>query len=355
MDELGFGVFVHPMIPEGRRADQRFYEEVLDLVREAEKLGYQNFFFAEHHFTRLGGNPSQGAMIGAACRVTSRIRIGALAYVIPIRNPLHLAEEIALLDNLCAGRLDVGFTSGISEFELRELGVEPKWAKEASREATNAVLEFLRSGGRIFNFEGERFKYREVESVIQFVQRPYPPVWIPTRTVPTSIWAAQNGLNIVTGLDRDEVMRERIEAYKQNYSGPGSPKLAIQRNALISGSEERLERLLPQALRQYSASFLDLPMKKGIGKPKIGAEVRDSKSFEAVDFARYSDPEYVLGNNLMWIGKPEEVVKMASRSLQVTGANYVIVEVDWPSLDHQDLVDTLSLFSLEVIPALMRK
>ncbi|QGA69010.1 LLM class flavin-dependent oxidoreductase [Sulfolobus sp. E11-6] len=356
--DINFGVFTHPILPEDLNSINfvRYYKDQIKLVKEAEKLGYEYYFFAEHHFSRLGGNPSQGVFLSSVCQHTSKIRIGSLAYVVPIRNPLHLAEELALLDNLCEGRLDVGLTGGISELELKEVGLDPKLAKVMSREATTVLLEFLKvtSQGRKFTFKGEYYKFEEVERLIPYVQKPYPPIWIPTRTIPTTIWAAQNGLNLVTGIDIDEIVRERIEAYRNNFNGNGNPKLAIEKYVYISNSEEKLRKLLPIMLKELKGAFLDLQVRKSMKNYEIG-ETRKTEGFTPPEFYRYDDVEYMLNTNRLLAGKPREVSDKVKKVLERTTANTFLVHIDWITISYEDNIENLELFANEVIPEIQKK
>ncbi|WP_338603074.1 LLM class flavin-dependent oxidoreductase [Sulfolobus tengchongensis] len=357
-DEIHFGVFTHPILPQDLSNFDflKYYKDHLNLVREAEKLGYEHFFFAEHHFSRLGGNPSEGVLLSAACQHTVKIRIGSLAYVIPVRNPLHLAEELALLDNLCEGRLDVGLTGGISELELKELGLDPKIAKVMSREATSALLGFMKitAEGKRFTFKGDYYKFEDVERLIPYVQKPHPPIWIPTRTIPTTIWAAQNGLNLVTGIDRDEILKERIDAYRNNYSGIGNPRLAIEKYIFTSNNEEKVNKLLPSMLKELKGAFLDLQERKNIKSYEIG-EVRKGEGFVPPEFYKYDDVNFMTTTARVLVGKPKEVATKVKKSLEITKANTFLIHIDWITISYEDNVENLELFANEIIPEIKRR
>src|SRR4051794_16927730 len=83
------------------------YRSRLDDLELADELGFSVAFCAERHFTSVCQCPAPGAWLGAASQRTSRMRLGVLGYTLPIHQPVQLAEEIALLDQLTGGRLDV--------------------------------------------------------------------------------------------------------------------------------------------------------------------------------------------------------------------------------------------------------
>lgn len=89
-----------------------YYNHVLEQVRWAEELGYESFWFGEHHFDFCGVIPSPPVMMSVAAAQTSRIRIGVAVALLPYRNPILTAEEYAMVDVLSGGRLDFGVGRG---------------------------------------------------------------------------------------------------------------------------------------------------------------------------------------------------------------------------------------------------
>ena len=103
---MKFAVFDHV-----DRSDQPFakqFDERLAYVAAADEAGFYAYHVAEHHATPLNMVPVPGVYLGAVARATRRIRIGPLVYLLPLYSPLRLIEEIAMLDHLCHGRLEVG-------------------------------------------------------------------------------------------------------------------------------------------------------------------------------------------------------------------------------------------------------
>ena len=95
----------------------------LRLIELIEREGYDGYHLAEHHATPLSYTPSPTVYLAAAARETSRIRLGALLFLLPLYNPLRLIEELCMVDHLSKGRLDIGVGRGISPHEFEALGV----------------------------------------------------------------------------------------------------------------------------------------------------------------------------------------------------------------------------------------
>ena len=108
---LTFGIFDHMERQHAIPLDQQFRER-LDLVALADRLGFWGYHLAEHHFTPLSVAPSQSVFLAAAAQRTGRIQLIPLVYCLPFYHPLRLIEEVAMLDNLCGGRLQVGVGRG---------------------------------------------------------------------------------------------------------------------------------------------------------------------------------------------------------------------------------------------------
>ena len=110
------------------------YKNHLEVLECADQAGMDFYFVAEHHFDMgFSECPSPGSFLGAASQRTKNIRLGPLVYVLPLWNPIRVAEEVALLDNLTQGRLEVGFGAGICKelFDGQTIGAHNQGAEAA--------------------------------------------------------------------------------------------------------------------------------------------------------------------------------------------------------------------------------
>ena len=116
MEELKFGVFDH--LDRGGRSMSDLYEQRLQIVEQYARAVFYAYHVAEHHSTPLGMAPSPSVFLSAVAQRTKALRFGPLVYLLPLYHPLRLAEEIAMLDHLSHGRLEVGIGRGRSPIEL---------------------------------------------------------------------------------------------------------------------------------------------------------------------------------------------------------------------------------------------
>src|SRR5665213_1561001 len=170
---MDFGIFDHVDASRSPQAD--YYEERLKSVELCDRAGFHAYHIAEHHGTPLGMAPSPSVFLSAVARHTKRLRFGPLVYLLPLYHPIRLAEEIAMLDQLGRGRLDVGIGRGRSPIELASYGVEPAESEDVFNEAFAVVRQALTDGH--VSFAGKHFNFPNVNLATQAVQTPHPPFW----------------------------------------------------------------------------------------------------------------------------------------------------------------------------------
>jgi alkanesulfonate monooxygenase SsuD/methylene tetrahydromethanopterin reductase-like flavin-dependent oxidoreductase (luciferase family) len=154
---------------------EEIYRNLLEDAELAERLGYDGVLLAEHHFTNYCAIPNPLMLAAAVGQRTSRIRIGTAVVVLPLHNPVRVAEDIAEADQLTGGRLEVGFGRGYSAYEFTPLGLDLEDSSAAMAEGLD-VLERLWSKADVSNRDG-RWAFPTITVTPQPIQRPRPPAW----------------------------------------------------------------------------------------------------------------------------------------------------------------------------------
>src|SRR5499426_1278291 len=121
----------------GAQTATAVFDAGVALWRRLERLGFEGIFFSEHHFG-LSYSPSPNLLIAAIARSTERLRLGTMGLVLPLYQPWRVLEEIAMLDHLTGGRLEIGCASGVPQ-ELIQTGIGP----EENRERFSETLQIL--------------------------------------------------------------------------------------------------------------------------------------------------------------------------------------------------------------------
>src|SRR3981081_670870 len=139
---MDIGTFLLMQSP-GGRPSQEVYARGIEQAQAAQERGYANVWLGEHHFSTYGyiSRPAQFASYIAA--KTTRLRVGTAVIVVPLHHPLLIAEEIATLDLLAGGRVDIGLGRGYQHYEFERLGLELDTARARWEEAVEIILKAL--------------------------------------------------------------------------------------------------------------------------------------------------------------------------------------------------------------------
>jgi alkanesulfonate monooxygenase SsuD/methylene tetrahydromethanopterin reductase-like flavin-dependent oxidoreductase (luciferase family) len=205
-------------------SDVEAFGEGFDLVDAAESWGLDSAWLSEFHFNPQRSVLSSPIVTASAMAArTKRIRIGMAVYVLPLTNPLRVAEEAATLDHICEGRLDFGI--GRSGFRRAYNSYNIDY--DESQERFDEALEVLREAwkGKPFSFDGKFYKVSDAQVVPQPVQKPTPPMRMAATSPGTFSKVAQEGLPLFVGLRGDglEALRENLDVYRGAWKEAGHP------------------------------------------------------------------------------------------------------------------------------------
>jgi alkanesulfonate monooxygenase SsuD/methylene tetrahydromethanopterin reductase-like flavin-dependent oxidoreductase (luciferase family) len=177
-----FGVLYdlrNPARPDWFRPWPEFYGGALEHMEEMERAGFDALSLAEHHGDPDGYDPGIMVAMTAAAMRTKRVRIGSNIIQLPYRNPVLLAEELAVLDVVSGGRLDVGLGQVAPTFdmEFRMLGVNPKQRTSLMDEGIEILLRAW-TEDEPFDFRGKRWSLEGVWINPKPLQKPHPPTFL---------------------------------------------------------------------------------------------------------------------------------------------------------------------------------
>ena len=218
----------------------RTYEEHLEAWEELDELGYDGVGFNEHHTSPYGLMNSPNLMAAAAAQRTKRLKLLIYGNLLPLHDPLRLAEELAMLDCLSNGRLVSGFARGIP----REYNVY-KVPLAESRARFEEAWEIIRRAWteEVFSFEGRFWSYRTWPSgrgrCSSRIRRSGCPCHGSKETIE---WAARNNIPITPGLVPTRGLREDIIRYYARCLAEHGHRLTpdhlvIQANAYVADSK----------------------------------------------------------------------------------------------------------------------
>jgi alkanesulfonate monooxygenase SsuD/methylene tetrahydromethanopterin reductase-like flavin-dependent oxidoreductase (luciferase family) len=171
---------------------RRMMEEMFEQATLADELGFDWISFSEHHYAPLLiPTPSPSIFAAAAIQRIRRAKIALFGPILPLHNPIHVAEEIAMLDVLSGGRLLLLFLRGVP-YELRAFSVNMDETRAMTQEATLLILRAL-TDPQPFSWEGKYYHYQTVSVWPGLIQRPHPPLYSTGNSFESATFAASQG------------------------------------------------------------------------------------------------------------------------------------------------------------------
>ena len=238
MPELRVGLcydFRNP--PDSGIAMPRLYSEVLEQIAWADEVGFDLVWFTEHHFVADGYLPSWIPVAAAAAARTRRVRFSCDVCLLPFNNPVRLAEDLAVLDNLSNGRVEVGVGLGYAPHEFRGFGIPV--AQRVSR--SDEGLEVLRRcfSGERFSFKGQRYEFNDVLVTPGYVQPGGPPLWVAAMSRAGAQRAARFGCHLLPQGDRTETLDVWRDELAASGRDTGTQRVGIIRSVLVTDDTAR--------------------------------------------------------------------------------------------------------------------
>jgi alkanesulfonate monooxygenase SsuD/methylene tetrahydromethanopterin reductase-like flavin-dependent oxidoreductase (luciferase family) len=327
---------------DGVRDPGQLYAERLDLLAEAEGQGFDIYHVAEHHGTPLGLVPSPSVFLAAAAAAATRIRLCPLVYVLPLYEPTRLAEEIAMLDHLSAGRMEIGFGKGGNPHELLPYGIEPGAAQRLYDRNYDAVLHAISTGS--IGISGG------AQMPLLTRQRPHPPIWYPTSNPESVPRLGAMGINTILGFSFrspsvEETRRRRDEYFDGVAAAPagtlvggaGAPtaRFGMMRNIYVGESDDAARQRIVAAMEVFYQQFTAVWRRHG-----------DARFEQPQDFGRAIDEGRLIA------GSAATVRTQLAGLLRATGCNHFAGAFAFGSLSHAEARASLLRFGAEVAPAL---
>lgn len=342
---MKIGLFDH--VEDAQRPLWTLFDERLTFVKAAEEAGIYCLHVAEHHQTPLNMVPVPGVYLAAVARATKRIRLGPLVYLLPLYSPLRLADEIAMLDHLSHGRLEVGIGRGVSPFELQYHHVEHEDSREIFIDAYHCLVECLTKDA--LTYKGAHYSYENVPLALHTLQRPHPPFWYGSSNTIGSTWAGEHGMHFVT-LGPYARARENIDAFKEALAkrgGPAQPKpefpggvaIGVQRHIFVAETKAEAKRFAKPAMEAHLANLNWLRVKHGV----TGLTSR-------LNIQRGADFEACVADGTVIYGTPEMVREGIEQQVTELGVNYLLAYLFLGTMTLPEALRSLQLFSTEVMP-----
>lgn len=213
------------------------YAETFEQVELAEHLGLELCWFTEHHFIADGYLPNFVPVAAAAAARTSTIRFSTDICLMPFRDPVRLAEDLAILDNISNGRMELGAGMGYAAHEFAGFGIPLSRRVSLTEEA----IEILQLAWRRepFSFAGKRYTYSDLRVTPDPVQDGGPPLWIAATSKPGALRAARYDTHLLPQGPRSAVLDPWQEELRNTGRDPSDKRVGIIRGVFVTDDIER--------------------------------------------------------------------------------------------------------------------
>ena len=336
------------------------YQNRIDEWCHADELGI-DIMINEHHQTPTCVDPSAPIMTGVLARVTKNARLLILGNPIANRRqPVRVAEEMAMIDVMSKGRLECGFVRSVP-YEIAPANSNPVRTTERMWEAHDLILKAWTTHDGPFTFEGEFFHHRMVNIWPRPYQQPHPPIWVTALSTGNATDIARKGYKLGTFLGGYEKTPPVFNAYRKAYREAGHGDEVPLENLGYSGlifvgeTEEEGRAGGQQLLWYLSHNKLPMHFKNPPGYASIDANVMALKGLQ-IGVRREGwvpDLDEEMAKGIVFCGTPDQVYDQLKKFYDHVGGFGNLLSMGQAGhLSHEDTKKSLKLLAKEVYPRL---
>jgi probable F420-dependent oxidoreductase len=325
------------------------YRETFQLAMIAEESGFDTITIGQHHF-RQGDPADPLTLLAGIVTRTSRVRVGTGVFILPMHDPIQVAEQVATIDQLSGGRISLGVGTGWNSFEYRVLGV-PFAERGGRMEEALQILRLVWSQENT-SFKGRYYEFPELTVHPRPIQQPSPPLWVAGVRKVSVDRAARLGDAWLCGPVESLAAAKHLSAmYRESCAAVGKePVWILRRFGWVKPTRREVEE---HVLPLYVKGLVDHWRESTVEADSLALikRIDDGEDVPAAEIAQ---------DRLVW-GSPEDAIEQIQRFRDETGADHVHVAfgaglpaegVNQSSLGTFDeLAAMLRLYGTEVIRA----
>ena len=327
------------------------YQEGMEECEFAEEMGFEWISFSEHHYSgRIAtGNPA--VMAAAVAERCKKAKIAILGQLLPLNNPVRIAEELGMLDTLTNGRLIIGFLRGTPN-EDQTYSVNPAEGRGRLLEGMDLVIKAL-TEPQPFSLEGRYYQFRTVSVWPRPVQQPMPPVVVATRSDDTIEYAAAHRLGLgVSFIPVDQMAKVTDKYYKwcQDAGWKPEPDNVVYRGSIYLGETDQAAQEWMDDRKNAGPARGGIAMAGNVPGAVLAARAGEEYALRSVLAGSASGDVAGAARSRSFIGGPDTGVEQMKAFHDQTGAGVMDLFFQQPGVDHRDIMRQLDLFGREVLP-----
>jgi len=345
-----FGVQFFPDVRPEDKPAEAYFAEALDLAQEADRLGFSHIRIVEHYFHYYGGySPNPIVFLAAAAQRTRRARLVTGALLPAFNHPLKLAGEIAMLDAISGGRLDVGFARAFLPHEFRRFARSPDESVARFREGIEQV-ELLLTEENVTH-RGRFHTIEHTTSLPRPTQRPRPKFYVAAlNTMESFEFAGRMGYAVMAIAFVAAKMRPLLAAYRDAWKAaghPGNSEVMIAFHMYCDPDGARARAVAAPLIDAYLHSLVDAA--------SDWLDGRTSSDYPGYDRViaglRASNASDQMETGAAWIGTPDEIAATIARMREDFGGfEHASLQVNFNLMPFNLARQSMRLFAREVMP-----
>jgi alkanesulfonate monooxygenase SsuD/methylene tetrahydromethanopterin reductase-like flavin-dependent oxidoreductase (luciferase family) len=347
--------------------EHKIFQEALEQIEFADKLGFDYVWFTEHHFLEeYSSSSAPEVVLAAASQRTKNIRLShGIVHMPPKQNhPARVAERIASLDLVSNGRVEFGTGEGATVTETDGFGTVRAEKKEAWEEATRECLKMMMMTPYP-GYEGVHFSMPERNVIPKPLQKPHPPVWVAASRLETAMVGARLGMGALgVGFESPEEANERVTRYYElirNCRPIGkaiNPALAAGGNLMVARTNEEAMRRGLRGAQYFGFALGFTNGEVHHGRDHLNREFVKRFGPEGAErpAVQEAEPEdetqrtlFRAGRRGNFIGSPE-FVRENLRRFEDSHIDIVNFFYQMHERKHEWIMESLELFAKEVMP-----
>jgi alkanesulfonate monooxygenase SsuD/methylene tetrahydromethanopterin reductase-like flavin-dependent oxidoreductase (luciferase family) len=326
------------------------YREGMDECELAEEVGFDWVSFSEHHYSGRIPTGTPAVMASAVAERCKRIKIALLGHLLPLNNPVRVAEELALLDNLTDGRLVAGFLRGTPN-EDQVYTMNPAEGRGRLHEGMDLILKAL-TEPEPFSWEGRYYQFRTVAVWPRLVQQPLPQVIVGTRSDDTIRYAADHRLGLGVSflpVEQTAAITDKYHAWCEEAGwSPGPDDIVYRASIYVAETDELAHKWFEGLMKSRPGP--NIPLRRTVSEAIESA--RTGNAFDLRGVVAGSPEGDVVGNSLgiNFIGGPDTVASQIKEFHDRCGVGVMDLLIQQNQVDHKAVMKEIELFGKEVIP-----
>ncbi len=343
------GIQFFPDIGPAEKSARDYWQEALRLVALCDRYGYSHVRTVEHYFHPYGGySPNPVVFLAAAAQLTQQARLVTGAVLPAFNHPLKLAGELAMLDALCDGRLDIGFARAFLPHEFARFGVALDESRARFEEGMEQVRLLLEQ--EVATHKGRFHSFEKVTSLPRPTQRPRPPFYVAALATRESFErAGAAGHGIMAIPMAGGAMAELLGLYRDAWSRAGHPgrgTVMLAFHMFCHPDQAAAEHIARGPLERYLKSLV-----AAASEWMSGEHSADYPGYDKIIAGLSCETfDTQVEKCAAWVGTPDRILDtIASYQQQVGGFEIASVQVNFNDLPVAEAEASMRLFGEQVL------